>query len=323
MEKVGFSMANKFNFAEVSEDSAEKISEAEAQEYKKDVKEKDFVSCNDSFRIYLKELGQYPLLTQEEEYNYAKSYKENGDLLAKEALVNHNLRLVVNIAKHFVGSGIPIPDLIQEGNLGLMRAVDMYDPDKGFRFSTYATWWIKQAVTRAIANDGRVIRLPVHAHEALVKYQKFVREWRSTNPGVALPNDDEIMEKLNISKSTYSQITRYQADIVSLSTPVGEEQDSTIGDFIADDTVSIESQAELTDLRDTIERLLNDGSFSEREVDIIKKRFGFDNGIPMTLEQVGEEYGITRERIRQIEAKAIRKFRHPKRAGQLSCYTRG
>ena len=323
MEKVGFSMANKFNFAEVSEDSAEKISEAEVQEYKKDVKEKDFISCNDSFRTYLKELGQYPLLTQEEEYNYAKRYKENGDPLAKEALVNHNLRLVVNIAKHFVGSGIPIPDLVQEGNLGLMRAVDMYDPDKGFRFSTYATWWIKQAVTRAIANDGRVIRLPVHAHEALVKYQKFVREWRSTNPGVALPNDDEIMEKLNISKSTYSQITRYQADIVSLSTPVGEEQDSTIGDFIADEHTNVEAQAELSDLKDTIEKILNNGDFTAREIDVLKKRFGFETGTPMTLEAVGEVYGITRERIRQIEAKAIRKLRHPKRASQLRMYTRG
>lgn len=323
MEKVGFSMANKFNFAEVSEDSAEKISEAEVQEYKKDVKEKDFISCNDSFRTYLKELGQYPLLTQEEEYNYAKRYKENGDPLAKEALVNHNLRLVVNIAKHFVGSGIPISDLVQEGNLGLMRAVDMYDPDKGFRFSTYATWWIKQAVMRAIANDGRVIRLPVHAHEALVKYQKFVREWRSTNPGVALPNDDEIMKKLNISKSTYSQITRYQADIVSLSTPVGEEQDSTIGDFIADEHTNVEAQAELSDLKDTIEKILNNGDFTAREIDVLKKRFGFETGTPMTLEAVGEVYGITRERIRQIEAKAIRKLRHPKRASQLRMYTRG
>lgn len=323
MEKVGFSMTNKFNFAEVSEDSAEKISEAEVQEYKKDVKEKDFISCNDSFRTYLKELGQYPLLTQEEEYNYAKRYKENGDPLAKEALVNHNLRLVVNIAKHFVGSGIPLPDLVQEGNLGLMRAVDMYDQDKGFRFSTYATWWIKQAVTRAIANDGRVIRLPVHAHEALVKYQKFVREWRSTNPGVALPNDDEIMEKLNISKSTYSQITRYQEDIVSLSTPVGEEQDSTIGDFIADEHTNVEAQAELSDLKDTIEKILNNGDFTAREIDILKKRFGFETGTPMTLEAVGEVYGITRERIRQIEAKAIRKLRHPKRASQLRMYIRG
>lgn len=323
MEKVGFSMANKFNFAEVSEDSAEKISETEVQEYKKDVKEKDFVSCNDSFRTYLKELGQYPLLTQEEEYNYAKSYKENGDPLAKEALVNHNLRLVVNIAKHFVGSGIPIPDLVQDGNIGLMRAVDMYDPDKGFRFSTYATWWIKQAVTRAIADNGSVIRLPVHAHEALVKYQKFVREWRSTKPGVALPNDDEIMEKLNISKSTYSQITRYQADIVSLSTPVGEEQDSTIGDFIADEHTNVEAQAELSDLKDTIEKILNNGDFTAREIDVLKKRFGFETGTPMTLEAVGEVYGITRERIRQIEAKAIRKLRHPKRASQLRMYTRG
>lgn len=323
MEKVGFSMANKFNFAEVSEDSAEKISEAEVQEYKKDVKEKDFISCNDSFRTYLKELGQYPLLTQEEEYNYAKRYKENGDPLAKEALVNHNLRLVVNIAKHFVGSGIPIPDLVQEGNLGLMRAVDMYDQDKGFRFSTYATWWIKQAITRSIANDGRTIRMPVHAHEALVKYQKFVREWRSTNPGVALPNDEEIMEKLDINKSTFTQITRYHPEIISLSTPVGEEQDSTIGDFIADEHTNVEAQAELSDLKDTIEKILNNGDFTAREIDVLKKRFGFEAGTPMTLEAIGKVYGITRERIRQIEAKAIRKLRHPKRASQLRIYTKG
>lgn len=323
MEKVGFSMANKFNFKEVSDKSIEKISDTEVQGYKKEVKEKDFVSCNDSFKTYLKELGQYELLTQEEEYNYAKKYKETGDPSAKEALVNHNLRLVVNIAKRFVGAGVPIPDLVQEGNLGLMRAVDMFDPDKGFRFSTYATWWIKQAVTRAIANDGRTIRLPVHAHEALVKYQKFIKEWNVTNPGVDLPSDEEIMEKLDINKTTFAQITKYQTEIVSLSTPIGEEQDSTIGDFIADDTINVEAQAELTDLRETIDKILNNGDFSDREIDIVKKRFGFDNGVPMTLEQVGEEYGITRERIRQIEAKAIRKFRHPKRASQLKVYTRG
>lgn len=315
-------MANKFNFTEVNTDSAKEISEAEVQEYKKDLKEKDFVSCNDSFRTYLKEIGQYPLLTPEEEFDYAKDYKSTHNPVAKEALVNHNLRLVVNIAKHFVGSGVPIPDLVQEGNLGLMRAVDMYDPDKGFRFSTYATWWIKQAVTRAIANDGRTIRLPVHAHEALVKYQKFIKEWNMTNPGVDLPSDDEIMEKLDINKSTFTQITRYHPEIVSLSTPVGEEQDTTIGDFIADESLSVEAQAEISDLRDTIDKILNNGDFTEREIDIIRKRFGFDTGTPMTLEQVGEEYGITRERIRQIEAKAIRKFRHPKRAGQLKVYTR-
>lgn len=316
-------MANKFNFTEISEDSVKEVSEAELQEYKKDLKEQDFLACTDSFKTYLREIGQYPLLTPEEEFNYAKAFKDTQDPTAKEALVNHNLRLVVNIAKKFVGAGVPIPDLVQEGNLGLMRAVEMFDPDKGFRFSTYATWWIKQAVTRAIANDGRAIRLPVHAHEALMKYQKFVKEWKATNPGVALPKDEEIMKKLDINENTFSQITRYQTEIISLSTPVGEEQDSTIGDFIADDSTDIESQTELSDLRDTIEKVLNSSCFTEKEVDIIKKRFGFETGTPMTLEEVGKIYGVTRERIRQIEAKALRKLRHPLRACQLKVYTRG
>ena len=315
-------MANKFNFIELNEDSVKEVSETELQEYKKDLKEQDFATCTNSFRTYLKELGTYPLLTQEEEFNYAKAYKETQDPSAKEALVNHNLRLVVNIAKKFIGTGVPLPDLVQEGNLGLMRAVDTFDPDKGFRFSTYATWWVKQAVTRAIANDGRTIRLPVHAYEALLKYQKFIKEWNSTNPGVALPSDEEIIEKLGIRENTFAQITRYQPDIVSLSTPIGEEQDSTIGDFIADDSMDVEAQTDLIDLRDSIEKVLHDKCFNAKEVDIIKKRFGFETGTPMTLEEIGKIYGVTRERIRQIEAKALRKLKHPKRANQLKVFMR-
>lgn len=315
-------MANKFNFIELDEDSVKEVSETELQEYKKDLKEQDFVAYTDSFRTYLKELGKYPLLTQEEEFNYAKAYKETQDPSAKEALVNHNLRLVVNIAKKFIGTGVPLPDLVQEGNLGLMRAVDTFDPDKGFRFSTYATWWVKQAVTRAIANDGRTIRLPVHAYEALLKYQKFIKEWNLTNPGVALPSDEEIIEKLGIRESTFAQITRYQPDVVSLSTPIGEEQDSTIGDFIADDSMDVEAQTDLIDLRDSIEKVLHDKCFNAKEVDIIKKRFGFETGTPMTLEEIGKIYGVTRERIRQIEVKALRKLKHPTRANQLKVFMR-
>lgn len=315
-------MANKFNFMELNEDSVKEVSETELQEYKKDLKEQDFVTYTDSFRTYLKELGKYPLLTQEEEFNYAKAYKETQDPSAKEALVNHNLRLVVNIAKKFIGTGVPLPDLVQEGNLGLMRAVDTFDPDKGFRFSTYATWWVKQAVTRAIANDGRTIRLPVHAYEALLKYQKFIKEWNSTNPGVALPSDEEIIEKLGIRENTFAQITRYQPDVVSLSTPIGEEQDSTIGDFIADDSMDIEAQTDLIDLRDSIEKVLHDKCFNAKEVDIIKKRFGFETGTPMTLDEIGKIYGVTRERIRQIESKALRKLKHPTRANQLKVFMR-
>lgn len=313
-------MANKFDFAEVSNEKVEEVSDTEVAEYKQELKDKDFVACTDSFKTYLKELGRYDLLTPEQEIAYAKDYRETQNPEAKAALVNHNLRLVVNIAKRFVGAGIPIQDLVQEGNLGLMRAVDMYDPDKGFRFSTYATWWIKQAVTRAIANDGRTIRLPVHAYEALRKYQKFERDWRANKPGVALPSDEEIMTKLDISEVTYKLVTSYHQDVVSLSTPVGEEQDSTVGDFIAADSMNVEDYADYVDLKETIKTILNSGAFNERERDIIIKRFGLDGGNPMTLEQVGALYGVTRERIRQIECKAIRKLRHPSRARLLRGY---
>lgn len=313
-------MANKFDFVKVSDEKVEEVSDTEVAEYKQELKDKDFIACTDSFKTYLKELGRYDLLTPEQEIAYAKDYRETQNPEAKAALVNHNLRLVVNIAKRFVGAGIPIQDLVQEGNLGLMRAVDMYDPDKGFRFSTYATWWIKQAVTRAIANDGRTIRLPVHAYEALRKYQKFERDWKANNPGVALPSDKEIMERLDISEVTYKLVTSYHQDVVSLSTPVGEEQDSTVGDFIADDSMSIEDYADYVDLRETIKSILNSGAFNERERDIVIKRFGLDGGNPMTLEQVGSLYGVTRERIRQIECKAIRKLRHPSRARLLRGY---
>lgn len=313
-------MANKFDFAEVSNEKVEEVSDTEVAEYKQELKDKDFVACTDSFKTYLKELGRYDLLTPEQEIAYAKDYRETQNPEAKAALVNHNLRLVVNIAKRFVGAGIPIQDLVQEGNLGLMRAVDMYDPDKGFRFSTYATWWIKQAVTRAIANDGRTIRLPVHAYEALRKYQKFERDWKANNPGVALPSDEEIMKKLDISEVTYKLVTSYHQDVVSLSTPIGEEQDSTIGDFIADDNMSIEDYADYIDLKETIKSILNSDAFNDRERGIVIKRFGLDGGSSMTLEQVGALYGVTRERIRQIECKAIRKLRHPSRARLLKGY---
>jgi len=276
------------------------------------------VRVNDSVKMYLKEIGKYSLLKPEEEPIIAKRADE-GDEDAKQELINRNLRLVVNIAKHYVGRGMAFLDLIQEGNLGLMKAVDKFDYTKGYKFSTYATWWIRQAITRAIADQARTIRIPVHMVETINKMtrvqgtliQELGRE----------PTAEEISEALNgdLSPKRIREIQRIAMEPVSLETPIGEEDDSHLGDFIEDK--ESESPTEYTTrqlLKEELYSILKD--LSDREERVIRLRYGLDDNRPRTLEEVGREFGVTRERIRQIEAKAIRKLRHPTRSKRLGDY---
>lgn len=277
--------------------------------YREDINLSAFSKCGDAFNMYLKDIARYPLLTKDEEYALATKYRATHDIECKQALINHNLRLVVNIAKHYKVQGVSILDLVQEGNLGLMVAVDRYLPEMGFKFSTYATWWVKQSITRYIANASRLIRIPVHAHECVNKYNKFVAEWKINNVGKDLPSLAEIAEAIGTSESTLQSCLVSQ-NIVSLSTPVGEEQDTTIGDFISDNT-DIESEVEATDLKNCISMILEE--LPEKERYVIELRFGLNNERPHTLDEVGKMFGVTRERIRQIEVKALRRMQTPKK----------
>ena len=276
------------------------------------------VRINDSVKMYLKEIGKYDLLKAEDEPILAKKILE-GDEEAKQTLINANLRLVVNIAKHYVGRGMLFLDLIQEGNLGLMKAVDKFDYTKGYKFSTYATWWIRQAITRAIADQARTIRIPVHMVETINKMtriqrqliQEFGRE----------PTAEEISEAMNgeLSAKRIREIQRIAMEPVSLETPIGEEDDSHLGDFIEDK--ESESPVDFTTrqlLKEELYAILKD--LSDREERVIRLRYGLDDNRPRTLEEVGREFGVTRERIRQIEAKAIKKLRHPTRSKRLGDY---
>ena len=269
------------------------------------------LAIDDPVRLYLKEIGRVPLLTADKERELAERMAA-GDEDAKMELVEANLRLVVSIAKRYVGRGMFFLDLIQEGNLGLMKAVDKFDYTKGYKFSTYATWWIRQAITRAIADQARTIRIPVHMVETIHKVSRYSRQMLQELGREA----EEIGEKMGMSADKVREILKIAQDPVSLETPIGEEEDSHLGDFIPDDETPAPAEAaSATILREVIERELH--TLTPREEHVIKLRFGLYDGRTRTLEEVGQEFEITRERIRQIEAKALRKLRHPSRARHL------
>ncbi|MCD8219369.1 MAG: RNA polymerase sigma factor RpoD [Ruminococcus sp.] len=271
------------------------------------------VSIDDPVKIYLKEIGRVPLLTPEEETDLAKRMAE-GDSYAKKHLSEANLRLVVSIAKKYVGRGMQFLDLIQEGNLGLLKAIEKFDYTKGFKFSTYATWWIRQAITRAIADQARTIRIPVHMVETITKIKKVsIQLLHETGHD---PSVEEIAEKLEMAPERVREIMRIAQDPVSLETPIGEEEDSHLGDFIPDnDAPAPADAASLMLLKEQLNEVLS--TLTDREAKVLRLRFGLEDGRSRTLEEVGKEFDVTRERIRQIEAKALRKLRHPSRSKKV------
>ncbi len=276
----------------------------------------DSVSLDDPVRMYLKEIGRVALLKAEQEVTLAKAI-EAGDELAKHKLTEANLRLVVSIAKKYIGRGMSFLDLIQEGNMGLIRAVEKFDYQKGFKFSTYATWWIRQAITRAIADQARTIRIPVHMVETINKLVRVSR--RLLQELGREPTDQEIGDEMGITPEKVREIIKVSQDPVSLETPIGEEEDSHLGDFVEDkDATSPSDAASLTMLRTEVEDILD--TLTPRERRVLQLRFGLIDGHQRTLEEVGKRFGVTRERIRQIEAKALRKLRHPSRSKKLKDY---
>ena len=274
------------------------------------------VGTEDPVRMYLKEIGKVPLLTPDEEIELAKRM-ELGDEEAKKTLAEANLRLVVSIAKRYVGRGMQFLDLIQEGNLGLIKAVDKFDYRKGYKFSTYATWWIRQAITRAIADQARTIRIPVHMVETI---NRLVRTQRQLLQSLGRePSPEEIAKEMDLPVDRVREIMKISQDPVSLETPIGEEEDSHLGDFIQDDHVEVPvDAATFTLLHEQLMEVLE--TLTDREQKVLRLRFGLDDGRPRTLEEVGKEFNVTRERIRQIEAKALRKLRHPSRSKKLKDY---
>ncbi|MBQ9928115.1 MAG: RNA polymerase sigma factor RpoD [Lachnospiraceae bacterium] len=274
------------------------------------------VSIEDPVRMYLKEIGKVPLLSADEEIELAQKMEE-GDQEAKKRLAEANLRLVVSIAKRYVGRGMLFLDLIQEGNLGLIKAVEKFDYRKGYKFSTYATWWIRQAITRAIADQARTIRIPVHMVETINKLIRVSRQLLQELGREATP--EEIAEEMNLPVERVREILKISQEPVSLETPIGEEEDSHLGDFIQDDNVPVPADAAaFTLLKEQLVEVL--GTLTEREQKVLRLRFGLDDGRARTLEEVGKEFNVTRERIRQIEAKALRKLRHPSRSRKLKDY---
>ena len=312
LEDNGITLPGDISSTELSEieSEVEKLSTTDNMEK---LLEQGGVQIDDPVRMYLKEIGRVPLLSAEEEKDLAERMSQ-GDEEAKNKLVEANLRLVVSIAKRYVGKGMFFLDLIQEGNIGLMKAVDKFDYEKGFKFSTYATWWIRQAITRAIADQARTIRIPVHMVETIHKVSRYSRQMLQELGREATA--EEIGEKMGMSAEKVREIMKIAQDPVSLETPIGEEEDSHLGDFIPDDDAPQPSEiASATILREVIERELH--TLTPREEHVIKLRFGLYDGRSRTLEEVGKEFDITRERIRQIEAKALRKLRHPSRARHL------
>lgn len=287
--------------------------EDEIEVEKIDLSVPDGVSIEDPVRMYLKEIGKVPLLSAEEEIELAKRM-ELGDQEAKKRLAEANLRLVVSIAKRYVGRGMLFLDLIQEGNLGLIKAVEKFDYRKGYKFSTYATWWIRQAITRAIADQARTIRIPVHMVETI---NKLIRVSRQLLQELGRePTPEEIAAEMNMPVERVREILKISQEPVSLETPIGEEEDSHLGDFIQDDNVPVPADAAaFTLLKEQLEEVL--GTLTEREQKVLTLRFGLEDGRARTLEEVGKEFNVTRERIRQIEAKALRKLKHPTRSKRL------
>ena len=290
--------------------------EDEVDVEKIDLSVPDGISIEDPVRMYLKEIGKVPLLSAEEEIELAKRMAE-GDEEAKKRLAEANLRLVVSVAKRYVGRGMLFLDLIQEGNLGLIKAVEKFDYEKGFKFSTYATWWIRQAITRAIADQARTIRIPVHMVETI---NKLIRVSRQLLQELGRePSPEEIAAELDMPVERVREILKISQEPVSLETPIGEEEDSHLGDFIQDDNVPVPAEAAAaTLLKEQLGEVLN--TLTDREQKVLRLRFGMNDGRARTLEEVGKEFDVTRERIRQIEAKALRKLRHPSRSRKLRDY---
>ncbi len=301
------------DFANVSLEELDLTLESTEQEEQEEAATTESVAIDDPVKVYLKEIGRVPLLTPEKETALAMRIIE-GDPRAKQRLSEANLRLVVSIAKRYVGRGMQFLDLIQEGNLGLIKAVEKFDYTKGFKFSTYATWWIRQAITRAIADQARTIRIPVHMVETINKVKKVSSQLLHKNGHE--PSAEEIALELEMPVDKVREIMRVAQEPVSLETPIGEEEDSHLGDFIPDDDAPAPADAAShTLLKEQLEEVL--GSLTDREAKVLRLRFGLEDGRPRTLEEVGKEFDVTRERIRQIEAKALRKLRHPSRSKKL------
>ena len=301
----------------ISESDLDDDSEADDGGNLEDILKDDSIAkeltINDPVRMYLKEIGKISLLSLDEETELSKKIAE-GDEMAKNRLAESNLRLVVSIAKRYVGRGMLFLDLIQEGNIGLMKAVEKFDATKGYKFSTYATWWIRQAITRAIADQARTIRVPVHMVETINKLSRFQRQL--TLELNREPTDEELAEKMNMSPEKIREVIKIAQDPVSLETPIGEEEDSHLGDFVPDESnMSPEDFTVHEMLKEEISDVLL--TLTEREEQVLRLRFGLDDGSSKTLEEVGQMFGVTRERIRQIEAKALRKLRHPSRSRKL------
>jgi len=292
------------------------VEDEEEVEIEVDITIPEGIAIDDPVRMYLKEIGKVPLLSGEEEMRLAKLI-ENGDEYAKKKLAEANLRLVVSIAKRYVGRGMLFLDLIQEGNLGLIKAVEKFDYSKGFKFSTYATWWIRQAITRAIADQARTIRIPVHMVETINKLIRVSRQLLQELGREPLP--EEIAKHMDMSVDKVREIMKIAQEPVSLETPIGEEEDSHLGDFIPDDDALAPAEAAaFTMLKEQLISQLR--TLTPREEKVLRLRFGLDDGRARTLEEVGKEFNVTRERIRQIEAKALRKLRHPSRSKKLKDY---
>ena len=301
-----------YNIEIVEDDGGESIAPASNEELES-VLNTDGISIDDPVKVYLKEIGRVPLLSAEEEVELAIKMSQ-GDVAAKKRLSEANLRLVVSIAKRYVGRGMQFLDLIQEGNLGLIKAVEKFDHTKGFKFSTYATWWIRQAITRAIADQARTIRIPVHMVETINKVKKVNSQLLHENGHE--PTNEQIAEKLEMPVEKVREIMRVAQEPVSLETPIGEEEDSHLGDFIPDEDAPAPSDvASHTMLKEQLAEVLS--TLTPREEKVLRLRFGLEDGRSRTLEEVGKEFNVTRERIRQIEAKALRKLRHPSRSKKL------